>query len=170
MIRIPDLAPGCFGSALAFEANDMICGHCVFASQCEPVHALAKMELRKRFGIEIKESKKTTIRHEDGTVETVLPKRTQLFIDRINNANFDIVGKLQRGVNPFGTSMKFLAVACHLLLRMPSVKHEHITAACIHSLKCQQNTAEAYARIAVQVLTHVGAVRINDGVMTIKRD
>lgn len=169
MIRVPDLAPGCFGSALAFQADDMICSRCVFAAQCEPVHIIAKSELRKRFGIEIKEPKKTTIKHEDGTIETVLPKRTQIFIDRINNANFDIVGKLQRGVNPFGSSMKFLAVACHLFLRMPAVKHEHITAACIHALKCQSNTADAYARIAVQVLTHVGAIDSNDGVMTIKR-
>lgn len=169
MIRVPDFAPGCFGSALAFNGDDMICRTCMFCSQCEPVHDLAKAQLRKHFGIDIKEPKKKHFVTEDGTVEVVIPKRTQIIIDRINNANFDIVGNLQRGVNPFIGSMKFLAVACHLLLRMPALKQENIVAGCVYALKCQTNTAEAYARVAIQVLTHVGAIETNDGVISIKR-
>lgn len=169
MIKVPDFAPGCFGSALAFQADDVICRNCVFSSQCEPVHSVAKTELRKRFGVTVRETKKTMADKFAGSTETVLPSKTQMILDRIDNSNFDIVGKLNRGENPFGSSMRFLTVACHLLLRRPFITQEHITAGCVYSLKCQRSTAEAYSRIAIQILSHVGAIESNDGMMTIKR-
>lgn len=169
MIKVPDFAPGCFGSALAFSEKDAICRNCVFSQGCESAHKIAKAELRSRFGITVRESKKPLADVCANEPTTTLPKKTQALFDRINGANYDIVGKLRSGVNPFGESMRFMAVACQLLLKVPNVKQSTITAGCVYKLGCQEDTAEAYARTAIQILSHVGAIDSNDGVITIRK-
>lgn len=47
------LAPGCFGSALSFNAEDTICQACPFNAKCQPVHEIAKNHLHDKFGIAI---------------------------------------------------------------------------------------------------------------------
>jgi hypothetical protein len=42
-------APGCFGSALAFDLDDPTCQTCVFASQCQPVHVQSVATLEATF-------------------------------------------------------------------------------------------------------------------------
>jgi hypothetical protein len=169
MIKVPDFAPGCFGSALAFNASDSICRNCVFSKECEPTHKRAKEELRNYFGIKVREPKKPLADVCANSPETTLPKKTQALFDRINSANYDIVGKLRSGVNPFGESMKFMAVACQLLLKVQNVKQSTITAGCVYKLGCQEDTAEAYARTAIQILSHVGAIDSNDGIISIRK-
>jgi hypothetical protein len=165
---IPDFAPGCFGSALTFDAADMICRNCAFSAQCKPASALARRALQDRFGIKVREKKTNQVVQEDGTVELALPIKTQKLIERIDNSNLDVVGNLSRGKNPFDGTMKFLAVACQLLLRRPVVSRELLIAGCVYALKCQQNTAEAYARQAEQILAHIGAVDVTEGGIKLK--
>ena len=55
MTTVPDFAPGCFGSALAFKADDAVCEGCIFKAQCQPVHLEALASLRARLGIKTKD-------------------------------------------------------------------------------------------------------------------
>ena len=173
----PEFAPGCFGSALTYKATDMICRACPFAGDCAPAHEVAKAEMRARFGITVKSKPSADPKPEpsaSGDViespEMVIDRKTQELLDRIDRSGMSIAGSLRDGINPFEKTMRFMKVACHLLLRLPNVSQDMITAGCMHAIGCQRNTAETYARLAVRVLTHVGAVEVNDGLLSIRRN
>ena len=188
-MTIPAFAPGCFGSALAYSECDAVCSVCPFKTKCEPAHLATKAELRERYGI--KTSAEVAIEKREKRVaderkrkaerdawiaaqekrerfETIMSEKARNLIDRLNNGNFDIVGSLRRGENPFANSYAYLRLTAHLLLRMKRVPRETLVAAYAKKLNLKDSVAEAYAYLAVTALEHVGAIRSIDGVITIK--
>lgn len=180
MTTIPQFSPGCFGSAIAFKKDDTVCRGCKFAELCEPAHLAAQAALRERYGIKTSQevfAERSQKRAEEKAAREaakdeavlVLPKKTQELIDRLDRGNYDVKGKLDRGENPFGASMKFMALVAHLLLRLPKVDKELIATAFTQKLGWQQGTADAHARMAIQALEHIGAIINHDGVIALRK-
>lgn len=178
MTTIPPFSPGCFGSALAFKKGDVACGGCKFAALCEPAHLEAQKALRERFNVqttaeaaaEKKAAKAANSATPTDPTALTLPKKTQELIARLDKGNYDIVGSLKRGENPFGAAIPFMKLACHLLLRLQQpFSMKGLSTAYVTKFGWQQGTADAHARMAVQALTHIGAVKNTDGMISIRR-
>lgn len=173
MTDIPQFSPGCFGSAIAFKATDSACVACPFAALCEPEHVKAQAALRLRLGIETTYTRKVSKKAEGASVDPsalTLPKKTRELVERLDRGNFDIVGSLKRGENPFMNAMPFMKLACHFLLRLQQpFSAKGLSTAYVTKLGWQQSTADAHARMAVQALTHIGAVDNVDGMITLRR-
>ena len=181
MSNIPQYAPGCFGSAVAFKKDDTVCRGCKFASLCEPAHLEAQRVLRERYGIkttqeglaeqrqqrEAEKQQREAIRPAE---MLVLPRKTQELIDRLDRGNYDVKGKFSRGENPFGASMKFMQIVGHLLLNLKNARIDRalIATAFVKKLEWQQGTADAHARMAIQALEHIGAITNNDGIISLR--
>lgn len=180
MTDIPKFSPGCFGSALAFKRDDVACRSCKFAELCEPAHLEAQRVLRERYGIQttqevIREKneraaeEKAARRQALDPAALTLPKKVQDLILRIDRGNYDIVGKLQRGENPFGKAIPYMAVICHLLLRVREpFGRDYVAAAFARKFEWAPGTADAHARMAIKVLEHVGAIDHTDGQIRIR--
>ncbi len=179
MTDIPYLAPGCFGSALIFKGDDMVCTACVMRSQCEPVHMLALEQLRASLGITAPVAKPkvkiaATQAERDDPTRMALPKKVRELLEAIDRARYNIKGNMLNGVNPFAgqPKMRFMLVACHLILSLsekrPITQRDFVTGF-ISKLHHSPQTAEAHARMAVQVLMHVGAIDNVDGVLKLRR-
>lgn len=179
MTTIPQFAPGCFGSALAFKEDDSVCQGCVFKAQCEPVHVEARVALRARLGIPSLQEVKAAAAapkaaFKDQSPEALaLPKKVQELVDKLDRGGYNVVESLKRGENPFGASMPFMKIAAHLLLalapRNKSIDRDLLTTAFVSKLGWQENTAEAHARMAIQALTHIGAVTNDNGAILLRR-
>jgi hypothetical protein len=77
---------------------------------------------------------------------------------------------LRKGENPFDGSMRFLKIVGFLLLRYQKpLTPTLLSAAFVSKLGWQKPTADAHARIAIQALTHIGAVDNNEGSITLRR-
>lgn len=178
MTEIPPFSPGCFGSAIAFKKDDVACGSCKFAEACEPRHLEAQQALRERHGVktrdkiseEKKAAKETKKAAPVDPAALVLPKKVQELLTRLDRGNYDIVGSLRRGENPFGSAMPFMKLACHLLLRLPMpLSQKGLSTAFATKFGWKENTSDAHARMAIQALVHVGAVDMRDGTISIRR-
>ncbi|SCW95770.1 hypothetical protein [Ancylobacter rudongensis] len=172
--NVPEFAPGCFGSALAYRETDSICTACVFAGRCKPLHLQAQAALRARFGIELTETQKRRIQRAANPpahpAEMTVPKKVQALIDRFDNTNSRVAEQLGQGVNPFATTLPFMRIVCHLLLNYAKPIDRGLLATAFASrLNWQQDTAEAHARMAIQALTHIGAVDNIDGAIALRR-
>ena len=181
MTTIPEFSPGCFGSAVAFKKDDTVCRSCPFAEQCEPAHLEAQQALRERYGVkttqqviahnkQVREAEKAARQAAKDPAALVLPKKTQVLIDRLDRGNYDVKGKFARGENPFGQSMRFMQIVGHILLRLKDggLDRQLLAAAFVKKLEWQQGTADAHARMAIQALEHIGAITNNDGVISLK--
>lgn len=178
MTDIPQFSPGCFGSAIAFKKNDVACGSCPFAALCEPAHLEAQKALRERHNVmttvEANEAKKRAkVEKETVPVDPTalsLPKKTQELLARLDRGNYDVVGHLQRGENPFGAAIPFMKLACHLLLRLNRpFSARGLSTAFETKFGWKHGTADAHARMAIQALTHIGAVDNADGMISIRK-
>ncbi|MGV1754794.1 hypothetical protein [Agrobacterium sp. CG674] len=176
MTFIPPFSPGCFGSALAFKEGDVACSGCKFAQACKPVHLVAQAALRERFGVTTAiqaNAEKVKAKDEAAPVNPAalsLPKKTQELVARLDRGQYDVVGSLQRGENPFGSAIPFMKLACHLLLRLAQpLSAKGLATAYATKFEWQQGTADAHARMAIQALTHVGAVENRDGLISIRK-
>lgn len=159
VIKVPEFAPGCFGSALAYSTTDMICRACPFESRCEPVHQHAKAILKARFGVTAqREPKVKAAKPVEGPVLVNTCQRTEALLKWIEGMKIGVVDKLRAGVNPFGAKTKHLAVICHLLLNKPVTTEPMMITALETVLKCQRKNAEDYMRICLRVLDHLGAI------------
>lgn len=172
MMNVPEFAPGCFGSAIAFKEEDVICRGCSLVEQCRPAHLHAKALLQERLGISPAErpapKKAASPAPVDPTTLT-LPQKTRELLDRLDRGHYAINEKLGCGENPFSDAMPFMRVACHVLLHISRpVNRELLAAAFVKKLGWQQNTADAHARLAIQALTHVGAVENRDGLIMLR--
>lgn len=168
--RVPDFAPGCFGSALSYN-GDMTCRSCKFASACEPVHAVAKLALQEHFGIKPNKAQRPVptgaTAHE--RARAMLPKKTLELVDKISAEVANVAGELAIGHNPFRAKFKFMGLACHLLLNMPDLDQSTLSTACVRKFGWSQDTANAHARFALQALTHFNAVKNTNGKFSINR-
>jgi len=172
-MNIPAYSPGCFGSALTFKATDLVCQRCPFAAQCQPAHEVSLQLLRQKFGIAalpVKEVVSTPVREVpvDPTL-LAMPKKVQALVAKLDKGNYDVVGKLQRGENPFGAALPYMAVACHALLRLGRpMDKDFLSTAFMKQFGWQKQNADEHVRIAFSALLHVGAVVSNDGLISIK--
>jgi hypothetical protein len=176
--QVPYLAPGCFGSALMFRGEDMVCAACPFRAQCEPAHQVNLAAMRERLGIKVPVQRKRAPAlppaeaiNEDPS-RMSLPKKVRELLSRLDRENLDIVGKIQKGVNPFAgiERYRYMQIACHLIMNMQvPVTQKLIAVGLAKAMDWADGTADAHARMAVQALEHVGAVSNNDGTFSVRR-
>lgn len=170
LILAPELAPGCFGSALAFSKTDMVCSACPFAKTCEPAHMKSKMALKEKFGIGFKEKAKIVAKTEKGTVELTTDKKTEAVLKWIEMMNVGVHDKLKQGINPFGSKTRFLSIFCHMLLTRPRSNNAQMVVAMMATLKCDEKSANAYLRIAAKAMLHLGVIENKDGIYELRRN
>lgn len=178
MSNIPEFAPGCFGSALAFKPNEGICTACVFRQQCEPAHQIAFEALRAELGIDtpatrgrpaVVEQSRRDLFERDPSAMT-LPKKVQDLIARIDRGNYEVRANLSRNVNPFTGKIPFLSIITELLLRYGKpVTVPVLTIAFVMKLEWQEDTAKAHARIGLAALKHLGIVEQDGDEFTLNK-
>lgn len=171
MIKVPELAPGCFGSALAFSKDDMICKACPFSVKCEPAHQKSKALLKARFGIGVKEKQRPKAASVTAaSTELTLGEKTKEILRFIEGMKIGVHDKLKEGINPFGDKLKFMTAVCFVLLRKPSSTEQMMTAAVATVMKCPEQEAQTLMKIGVEVLKHLGAITEKEGVYALRRD
>lgn len=172
MTYLPDeLAPGCYGSALAFKEDAPLCSACPYADRCAPLHRANLSALRERFGIK-DTSPRARPRAKPGVGgQMSLGAKAQALFEKIDGMNLRITEKLAAGQNPFaGQRMAFMLIACHLLLNYRGLLTQDVMSmAYAKRLECKPATADAYARLATQLLSHIGAIDVTEGTLTIRR-
>lgn len=173
MIAIPAFAPGCFGSALAFQESHPLCASCQFVTDCKPLHEVNLAHLKKECHIQDRRSftMNSPSAGNPNPGARVLTKKVREYLDKIEKAGIRITEGLSQGVNPFDPKvMSFMHVAAHLLLRLKEpVQSRTLALAFTRRFNCGESTAEAYVRITTQILRHVGAVDVMDGGMILRR-
>lgn len=169
LIKVPDFAPGCFGSALNHDPTDPICSNCPFVRECGAAHLVTMESLRRRFGIvvpeKIREAERAKIENAVKTPVRTVGGYAAATIEAIKKAGVDVAFMLRRGENPFGVTIKSeaLRVASYVLIKSKQPVQRAVIAACIERrLGCKPETAKTYARIAEQVLLHFGAVEVDE--------
>lgn len=170
---VPFLAPGCFGSALNFNASGMVCAACPFKADCEPAHQASLTALRSKLGIKVEEKKTTKserVQVDEPEDRLALPKKVRQLLARIDRSDLNIVENIKAGFNPFKDvpSMRFMHIACHLVMNLDvPVNHKIISVGLMKSMGWSKGTADAHARMAAQALQHVGAIQNTDGVFSV---
>jgi len=172
-MEVPDFAPGCFGSIIAFSASDAICKNCPFSEQCKPAHEERKKKMRSAYGIKVpsRQSRKQIADVIMDEPVMSLPPKTQTLFEKLDKSNFDVCNKLQNQINPFATNgPKYLEILCHLLMNVPGlISNDYLVASFMKIFNWKQNTATAHVRIAIQALAHVGAIDCIDGAIRLKK-
>src|SRR5690606_2664164 len=87
MTSIPNFAPGCFGSALAFQPDHAVCRGCKFVEQCRPMHEENLARLRAELNVKDKRqrfemSEPTQVNPNPGA--KVLPKKVREYCERLD--------------------------------------------------------------------------------------
>jgi hypothetical protein len=170
---IPQFAPGCFGSALAFDENAPVCSVCTFKDQCGPVHELNLIALREKLGIRVK--KRAPNRKEEPSAHPspamMLAKKTQALVERIERSKIRVTEGFREGRNPFDNAgMQFMRIASHLLLKLKQPMSREVLAMALETkLNWSKGTADSHARMAMQALAYIGAVDVIDGAVTLRR-
>lgn len=176
MIDLPvEMAPGCFGSALAFKATDNVCTHCPFRAQCEPLHQINRARLQARFGIVApppKRMKAAAAAPVDPAPVLKASQRYEALLARLNAGGFNVVATLQAGQNPFARpdagDLRELLVACALLLKGRVVTPDLLQTACREKLHMDADEALIRSRIALKALVSIGAVDMTDAGASIR--
>lgn len=173
MTQIPSFAPGCFGSALAYQDKSPVCGSCELASQCKVLH---EVNFKRLYG-EIVETRRkfempaaTTENPAPGAL--TLPKKVAEEAARLDEMGLNIRENLKAGTNPFGPKFKkYLYVASHLLMNLKApLRQDLLCNAYIGRLGYDTLTAKALARQALQIFQHIGVVSEIDGGFVLRRD
>ncbi len=172
MSNIPDFAPGCYGSALAYDDAAPICQVCKFAGECKPLHLSNLEALQEALHIP---KRKTAVRREveapAASPEMTLPVKVRALVDKLDRSSLRVTERLARGENPFlDTSSNFLKIVGHLLVRANRpLSRRDFAMAFQMKLHWTPGTADSHARMAMQALTHIGAVDEIDGAVIVRR-
>lgn len=150
MTERPHYAPGCFGSSIHFKADE-ICGACAYAAECEPVHRRAKAQLQDFFGIQVKTPTRAS---------GALPVKVKHIFDEAGKSEQEVRDAIQNGQNPYPLKEGFLGIVCHLILSFPGIQRPAIAEALGRSRQLNRETSNTYARFALQILAHCGAVTL----------
>ncbi len=175
MTATPDQphAPGCFGSALCFQAGSPECSSCPFQGACQPAAQRRTQELRTLLGLALKEPRlKKPIMPPvaPDAAQRTLPKKVEELLGRIERAGIRVTDSLNAGLNPFAKGPTFLKMACHLLLRMPEgFTRQQLQQGLMTKLAWTQATANAHATQACQLLIAVGAAKLINGKLVRKQ-
>lgn len=167
---VPSFAPGCFGSALAFDPTAPVCTVCKFKAQCETLHKTNMEALRERIGITVNRSKaKKSDRFSD--IGMTPPKKAIELAAQIQEKGIKVTEAFREGRNPFdGVGMVMLRIIAHKLLKATgAVPRSEFSFACQKLLKWQPSTADAQIRIGIATLIHIGAVDVVDGAVSLRR-
>lgn len=159
-----ELAPGCFGSALTFQDNSPVCQQCPFAAACAPKSIASYERIAIKLGIKDKKRAKPVSKPEPEGQKLVptLPKKVLEIIGWLERKKVVITGPLRAGINPISERPAFLRVACHLLIKSKSgVDHGMLKMAFKKMFDWNDHSADCYARMAIQVLSAVGAISLN---------
>lgn len=164
MSETDDLAPGCFGSALTYNASHPICSSCIFAAKCAP-ESLQRLEnLRDQFGIKMPKRKtlpvSSQVTEEGLQMVGEVPVKVAEFLQRCDRSGIKITEALRQGRNPFEKKPAFMKLACHLLLNMPDgINLPTLKKVFIKKMEWTELTANSYTIQATQTLLAVGAAR-----------
>lgn len=153
-------APGCYGSALAFSADDDICRACPFNAACETRHLTAMAQLRRALHVT------TTTRRRASDKMSVMAE--QIF-NELGLSAGHIRKSMQAGRNPF--SMRdFLGDVVAVLINSESTNRAFLAQVLERRRAVRPSVADKQARQAIQILTHCEAIEITDGAISICRE
>lgn len=166
--KVPFLAPGCFGSALTFKSDDIVCGGCPFRDGCEPMHQKSLEAMRAKLGIVAPKRTRTVVEKvatNDIPERMGLPKKVRELLASLDKVGVDFKQKMKEAINPFTGlgKMRYMEIACHLIMRLPApVTQQTIRLGLKTKLDWADGTASAHARMAVQALEHLEVVEVAD--------
>lgn len=137
------------------------------------MHLANKEALQRRFGLTpvLRAPSAAASQPSVDPASMTLPKKVQELITRLDSGEYRVIDSLAAGINPFeGKGMSFMRLVCHLLLRIDgSLNREVLSTAFVTKLGHKEETADAHARMAIQALTHIGAVQNTDGNIRLRR-
>lgn len=152
-------APGCFGSALTY-ADDDHCRACAFSAQCSVKSKRALDELRSRLNITVKERRRSS---------NEMSRKAQEIFEKLGKSAGEIRATLMAGENPFPIKRGFMGDVCFVLLNSPQVTRAFLAQVIEYRCKVNASVAAIYARQAIQILRHCGAItEQEDGISVIK--
>jgi hypothetical protein len=174
-----DLAPGCFGLAMTYKEGTRECSACPFASACEPLALENLAIIRAELGVVVPPPKpvakvalvERVARRTAEQLVTEVPKKVQAHLDRFERLGIKFTPALARGENPVAQGQSaFMRIACHLLLKAKEgFSRDMLVQAFVMSLKHTNDTAQAHAKQAVQILEAVGAAKELNGKITLTK-
>lgn len=159
MTNIPQFAPGCFGSALAFKSADQICRQCVFRSKCEPEHQKSLTALREKYGIKVK-NKTGSLEEDDLYIG--LTRKTAEIVERLKKMDIDFTSIFNSGKNPFaGRNLMPFEFITQMALSRPErpITQRELAIFFAQKLSWAPKTASAQARIISKALEYFKIVR-----------
>lgn len=176
MTQVPAFAPGCFGSALAFQGSNAVCRACSFKTECQTMHETNLAALRTRFGIDAKRGPKVRLARpsKEITGETSgleLPRKTRELVEWLDKSNLNVIEKMRAGINPFdGKTRGFMRAVAHVLMNVDQpVARPTLVAAFMKKFNWTEGTAAAHVRMAYQALGHIGAITETDAGAVLRR-
>lgn len=104
-----NFAPGCFGSALAFRSQDLVCRQCPLNERCGLISEQNMAALRAKYSL--KEKKLPPLEEKVKKVVTALRK-----------ANLNIRANVVEGKNPFTVAQPALFYATQLMMAVHKAK------------------------------------------------
>lgn len=169
------LAPGCYGMSMCFREGSTECSTCPFAASCKPAAEAQLAMVRAELGVIVpkrKEIQKPQPGAAGATMQLTngLPKKVAAWLGYIEREGIKINEALARHENPFrGKRPAFLAIACHLLLKLPQgVSRDLLTQCFCEKLNWSTETTAAHITQTRQILAHVGAIEEVDGMIKLR--
>lgn len=171
MTDIPDFAPGCFGSALAYEETTPVCQVCKFATECRPMHQRNLTALQTALRIPARKTMAPKRIASPNSGGMTLPVKVQGLVDKFDRSDLRITEHFAKGENPFQQSgMNFLKIVGHMLIKAARpLTRQDFSMAFQMKLNWSAGTADSHARMAIQALQHIGAVDLVDGAIAIRK-
>jgi hypothetical protein len=172
------LAPGCYGMSMCYRDGTAECGTCPFAASCKPLAEQQLAMLRAELGVVMPEHKsaekplKIAALASPAVMELTngLPKKVAAWIAYIEREGIKVTEALTKGENPFrGKRPPFMAITCHLLLKLPQGVSRDLLARCLQEkLSWSAETTAAHVTQVRQILTALGAIDEVDGMIKLR--
>lgn len=167
MSVVPEFAPGCFGSFLAFRENDMICSRCPFASDCGLASNETRAQIEEKYGIKIK---KRGEKKQSADDLSALPLKVQEVVRQIRSKNIDVAQILRGEGNPFDGRMPSAKIVCAILITVDRpIEQKVITGLMAKRMNWREETARVQTRVMLQALEFLGVIkRVSGNVVLMK--
>jgi hypothetical protein len=172
------LAPGCYGMSMCYREGTAECGTCPFASSCGPLAAQQLAMLRAELGVVMPKRKPVDKPQKAAAIVPAavmeltngLPKKVAAWIAYIEREGIKVTDALTKGENPFrGKRPPFMAITCHLLLKLPQGVSRDLLARCLQEkLSWSAETTAAHVTQVRQILTALGAIDEVDGMIKLR--
>jgi hypothetical protein len=154
----PLYAPGCFGSSS--YAEDDCCRACTWRVECEPLHQRRMQQLRNFLGVETKKPSRPS-----GS----LPAKVKKIFDDLGKTEEEIRASMRAGMNPFSVRAGFVGIAAHLVLNFDTLTRPKLAALLKAARNYNTETADVYARHAIQILLHCKVVEMDGDTIRLVR-